>query len=137
MTGQRKISQAKIEANRRNARASTGPRTPEGKAIVAKNGRRHGLSLPACCDPAWSEEIKALARSIAGEGAGAERFDLACRVAEAQIDVMRARRARVEFFPAALQPESDAILDLAAIDRYEQRALSRRRFAIRNFDDAC
>ena len=134
MTSQRKISQAKIEANRRNALASTGPRTPEGKAVVAKNARRHGLNLPACCDPAWSDEIKALARSIAGEGAGAERFDLACRVAEAQIEVVRARRARVEFFPA-VSPESDAILDLAAIDRYEQRALSRRRFAIRNFDD--
>jgi hypothetical protein len=128
-------SQAQIEANRRNALASTGPRTAGGKARAAQNSRRHGLSLPACCDPAWSDEIKALARSIAGEGAGAERFDLACRIAEAQIEVARARRARVEFFPTA-SPESDAIFQLAAIDRYEQRALARRRFAIRAFDDA-
>jgi hypothetical protein len=136
MTSQHGISKAKIEANRRNALASTGPRTADGKARVAKNGRRHGLSLPACCDPAWSDEIKALARTIAGEGADAERFDLACRVAEAQIDVVRARRARQEIYPAS-QPEPDSILRLAAIDRYEQRALARRRFAIRDFDDAC
>ena len=33
----------KIEANRRNAQASTGPRSPEGKAAVARNAITHGL----------------------------------------------------------------------------------------------
>jgi hypothetical protein len=32
-----------IEANRRNAQLSTGPRTPEGKAVVSLNSLRHGL----------------------------------------------------------------------------------------------
>ena len=36
-------SQAKIIANRRNAKKSTGPRTRQGKAIASKNSIKHGL----------------------------------------------------------------------------------------------
>ena len=36
-------SKAKIEANRRNAQRSTGPRTRVGKARSEKNSLRHGL----------------------------------------------------------------------------------------------
>jgi len=40
----RKSSQNRIEANRRNAQKSTGPRTEEGKARSAKNSTAHGFS---------------------------------------------------------------------------------------------
>jgi len=36
-------SQKRIEANRRNARLSTGPRSPRGKLVVSKNAIKHGL----------------------------------------------------------------------------------------------
>ena len=35
---------AQIQANRQNARKSTGPRTAQGKAASSRNGLKHGLS---------------------------------------------------------------------------------------------
>ena len=37
-------TQAKILANCRNAQKSTGPNTPQGKAVVSQNALKHGLS---------------------------------------------------------------------------------------------
>ena len=36
-------TEAQIQANRRNAEKSTGPRTAGGKAVVAQNAVKHGL----------------------------------------------------------------------------------------------
>lgn len=37
-------SERQIAANRLNAGRSTGPRTPEGKAVVSQNAVTHGLT---------------------------------------------------------------------------------------------
>ncbi len=40
----RPVSPNRLAANRANARLSTGPRTPEGKARSAQNARKHGFT---------------------------------------------------------------------------------------------
>jgi hypothetical protein len=89
-------SARKVKANRANAQASTGPKTAQGKARTAHNARRHGLSLSILADPVLSTEAESLARKIAGQGATREILGLGRRVAEAQIDVMRVRQARLD-----------------------------------------
>jgi hypothetical protein len=52
-------TQKQIDANRRNAQKSTGPKTPEGKEIASQNATRHGL----------------LAQALVLEGESREEFD--------------------------------------------------------------
>jgi hypothetical protein len=48
-------TEAQISANRSNAQKSTGPRTPEGKAIVSQNAITHGLLARAGVIPGEQE----------------------------------------------------------------------------------
>lgn len=50
-------SEARREANRRNAQKSTGPKTPEGKAASARNGLKHGLAGMGSVLPPGDEEL--------------------------------------------------------------------------------
>ena len=46
-----KITTKKLSANRRNAQKSTGPKTAQGKAAVAANAVRHGLTAASAVLP--------------------------------------------------------------------------------------
>jgi len=143
----------------------------------ARNSRRYGLSLSIFADPALSEQVEAFAREIAGDTSDDDIYQLARRVAAAQIDLQRMRNARHQLLcdeladpyyepradtrakmkvikqlltpkpadvplPAFIEkyltttPEGPAKLaailsgetkQLAAMDRYERRALSRHK----------
>lgn len=60
-------SSRKIEANRRNAQRSTGPKSPEGKAKSSQNAITHGIFVKRFLNGATPEtvaEIEALAAGI-------------------------------------------------------------------------
>jgi len=126
------VSARKRAANRRNARRSTGPRTAAGKARAARNGRRHGLTLPISADPCWWPMLGALAQAIAGPQADAARRERAMRIALAQVDVLRIRKAKCDILAGGVSPA--IIRRLASLSRYERRALARRKAAMRTFD---
>jgi hypothetical protein len=61
-------SQKQIEANRRNAQKSTGPKTPEGRATVSRNSIKHGLTASTLVLPDESEaDFEALLDSVEAE----------------------------------------------------------------------
>jgi len=129
--------------NRLNARASTGPKTASGKARVARNALRHGLSLPVLSEPGLAPEVVELARMIAqtdvGQVLDGEPHELACRVAETILDLRRVRLAKqplVEAMRADLQNCAKPLTQLWRLDRYERRTLARRKRAIRAFHEA-
>jgi len=124
----------RIAANRHNAQKSTGPRTPEGKARSSQNVRKHGLTRPVESDPAFAQAIDVMTLDIAGAKASIARRERARRIAVAQAQIMRARRARQRLHRVALDP-GELARRLASIDRHERRALSLRKFAMRAFDE--
>jgi hypothetical protein len=173
-------SSAQTRANRANARRSTGPKSAAGKTKSAKNALRHGLAVSLSVAAVYSDDVERLAKILAGDTAPLERQECGRRVAEAQLDLVRVRRARLRLLGderARVKPpsiwdlihvrkqlfnpgggerddrtqavarsiaqrdgrlqgptlaEGMSILadQLELLDRYERRALSRRRKAI-------
>lgn len=139
-------SAAKIEANRGNAKKSTGPRTPAGKARTRHNAFKHGLGRYTSFDAAEDERIEELELALGGEYPDPVDADLSTLAAQAEVELLRARRAKVVLvnsaaerlvdekkLPAAQRAASAFARKtkvLLAIERYERRAISRRNRAL-------
>ena len=91
-------SARKVQTNRANARASSGPKTSAGRARSARNALRHGLNVPIADLEVFSPEVERLAEAIHGTRPGDAQLERPVRlVAEAQIDMHRVRQTRDRF----------------------------------------
>jgi hypothetical protein len=171
MTSDRRIASSRI-----NGRRSRGPRTAAGKARGSRNALQHGLSVSVLNEPSMCTKVEMLARVIAGADADDAQLSQARIIAEAQIDLVRIRDAKValmnsyigEVIPSntvlgenvvpqnlqegegasesddlssegsctqefVMTPTIEVLRQLSRLERYECRAISRRRRGMRNF----
>jgi hypothetical protein len=92
----------KTSANRQNAGASTGPKSAFGKARSSANARRHGLAVAIWSETALTAEAAVLAKRIGGSSASQQVMAHARQVADAQVEVVRARRWRLDLMQQRL-----------------------------------
>lgn len=88
-------SERQIEANRRNAKKSTGPRSRAGKKRTSRNAYRHGLSLSPFANPPLAKRLEKLAHSIAGSSKDRIILEHARAAAQAALDLARVRQVKV------------------------------------------
>jgi hypothetical protein len=121
------ISQKKLEANRRNARRSTGPKSEDGKARSRLNAVSHGLAAQLSA-VIGAQDIARIAELVAPPDAEEPRKAAAWRLAQGEVLLDRCRMARATIAAEAAGDMTDPAMmadvaaRLQAIDRYERRA---------------
>jgi hypothetical protein len=148
-------SEKQIEANRRNARKSKGPRTAAGKTRASGNSRKHALSTISRNNPLYAPRIDAVARAICSQATNAELWEQALTIGECTTLLACAQAERIALSERLLgdlcvhtagsqgaggaerrdehPARGLAARDLNRLERYERRALSRRKRAIETF----
>ena len=101
----------------------TGPVTAAGRRVSSRNALKHGLGVAL----GFTAPVMALAAFMVEEGEGREE---ALRLAEAFLDVRRVREARHQAMLAAMATQTEFVPP-SVFDRYERKALSRRRRLVR------
>src|SRR4051794_28327039 len=110
-------SNRQIEANRRNAKRSTGPRTEQGKTRSSRNALRHGLSRSSSGtqDADW-------VLVTAGLSISAPDF---ARIKAELAHIRAVRYSLLEVL--SKNPDLKVAKRLSGLDRYERQALARQK----------
>ena len=125
-------SRDQVSANKANAKRSTGPRTNAGRKRSSLNAVRHGLT--GLLGDEFAPELSELARAIAPR-ASADIAAAAARVAQAALEVRRARVTRVMAIteallsPAMLAPKPPRGLTPNLLRRMQEASPEMREFA--------
>jgi hypothetical protein len=123
-------STRQIEANRRNAKRSTGPKTRGGKAKSSQNALRHGLARRRDADAAGLADLTLPLRSGLGPQVASETL---ADLVRAKHDLMAARKVRAAMVADILAcPTVEAAQRLNRIERYERNALAAQKRALRS-----
>ena len=142
-------SKARILANRRNAKSSTGPRSADGKGRVRLNARKHGLSVQIQYK-ATGTEVEALAVALQDKITDQKRKQVAYDLAEATFELNRFQQHKLSLLEvgdaistsansgegasdAAILKMMRTLPILAKLERYERRVQSRQWRAIRHY----
>jgi hypothetical protein len=128
---------------------SVEPKTAVGKARSKQNARRHGLSIPVSVQPHLADLLHDLATALEQDTGSTAEDRRAVMVAV--LEVQRARSVRALLLEDLLRQvthqsaadasaskgnAADLLQHLLRADRYERRALSRRKSAIRSFSES-
>ena len=85
---------ARTRANRLNAKRSTGPRTKAGKARVAQNALKHGLSISVERLPIFDSEVEKYFQQLVNKGMSRAAKLEARAISIALVEIDRVRRLR-------------------------------------------
>lgn len=120
-------SERQIEANRKNAKRSTGPKTRLGKAKSRRNAFCHGLSQPTSGD---DSVVEALTNAIMD---GAKRCDGdATELVRATLQLRRIGIVRHGLLVALLESrKAKWAKRLRGLERYERAAFAKQKRALR------
>jgi hypothetical protein len=131
-------SERKIVANRNNAKKSTGPRSDAGRAVSRLNALRHGLAATIGNDAAFGGDLEDLAKVMSSASGLQSVSEVAREAAEAQLDLSRIQKIRTHLYAtiyfvdgAGLDHVAELNDKLAKLERYERRAFSRYKRALR------
>jgi len=126
-------TEKQIRANRENAKRSTGPKSLAGRLRSSRNALRHGLSIPAANGRPAGTQAYGLAELLTPVGASQLQRLAALEMAQAQAQLLRVAAVRKALLAKLdLQsPSLEQVRRLAALERYERRALGHRLRAAR------